>query len=181
MFSTRSFVLAAVATLLATAPFASAAESTKEPAKEPAPAAAAPAPTPAPAAAPAKKETPPAPPTVGPVVVMPEFQVTGGRLREIDNRIKRVEKQIVREKKKLAKNPVNETINSDKLAKAAMVFGGNSASHLAALAAARVASLEKELSMLETLRTPLTAEQRQLLEQEIEAQRVYRRELDQVR
>lgn len=178
MFSTRSFVLAAVATLLATAPFASAAEPAQE---QPAPAAAAPAPAPAPAAAPAKKEAPPAPPTVGPVVVMPEFQVTGGRLREIDNRIKRVEKQIVREKKTLAKNPVNETINSDKLSKAAMVFGGNSASHLAALAAARVASLEKELSMLETLRTPLTAEQRQLLEKEIEAQRVYRRELDQVR
>jgi len=138
----------------------------------------------APAAEPQKAGAPaaaPAPVTVGPTVVLPEFQVTGGRLRAIENKIKRVEKQIKREKKALARNPVNETINSDKLAQAAMVFGGNSASHLAALAAARIESLEKELSMLETLRTPLTAEQRTLLEKEIEEQRRYRRELDQVR
>lgn len=163
----RPTVLAAV---LATAALAAAAEPAK-------------APAPAPAAPPAAKAAPAAakaegPATEGETVRMPVFEVSATRLREIDVTIKRLEKQISREKKSLEKSNLDETLNGEKVAKAAALLGGKSTLQRASVSAVRINSMEKELQLLETLRTPLTKADRALIEQLVEDQRAYRRGLD---
>lgn len=141
------------------------------------------APAPAPPAPPAAKAAPAAakaegPATEGETVRMPVFEVSATRLREIDVTIKRLEKQISREKKSLEKSNLDETLNGEKVAKAAAVFGGKSTVQRASVSAVRIDSMEKELQLLETLRTPLTKADRALIEQLVEDQRAYRRGLD---
>ncbi|MBI2512862.1 MAG: hypothetical protein HYV96_12860 [Opitutae bacterium] len=116
--------------------------------------------------------------TEGETVKMPVFTVTGQRLREIDVTIKKLEKQISREKKQLEKSNLDETLNSEKVSKAASIFGGKSTVQRASVAAVRIESMEKELQLLETLRTPLTKDDRAMIEKLVEDQRTYRRSLD---
>jgi hypothetical protein len=154
--------LLACAAVLATATLASAADEKSAPTPPPA--------TLAEAKAALKVE--------GPTVQMPVFEVSTSRLREIDVTIKRLEKQIKREKKSLEKSNLDETLNGEKVAKAAALFGGKSTLQRASVAAVRIDSMEKELQLLETLRTPLTKADRELIEKLVEDQRTYRRELD---
>jgi hypothetical protein len=137
-----------------------AAESAKtEPAKEPAPAT---EPTPA------DKE----------VLALPKVEVTSARIKQIDNEIKKVEKQIAREKKKLKSTDLDKSLNSDKVSGAAAIFGGNSASHMVAVAASRVNLLESERNLLERLKFPRTEEDKALIEKELVSLRTTRRNLD---
>ena len=137
------------------------------------PAPAQPAPAAKPASAPASSVK-----TEGETVVLPKFEVTAPRLREIDKTIKRLEKLIGREKKLLEKSAVDDTLNGEKISKAAALFGGKSTAQRASVAAVRVQSMEKEISILESLRTPMTASDRALAEKLIEDERTYRRDLD---
>ncbi len=130
------------------------------------------------APAPADAKATDAKATEGETVKMPVFEVSATRLREIDVTIKRLEKQISREKKSLEKSNLDETLNSEKVSKAAAIFGGKSTVQRASVAAVRIESMEKELQLLETLRTPLTKSDRALIEQLVEDQRAYRRSLD---
>lgn len=116
--------------------------------------------------------------TEGETVKMPVFTVTGQRLREIDVTIKKLEKQISREKKHLEKSNLDDALNGEKVAKAAAILGGKSTVQRASVAAVRVDSMEKELQLLETLRTPLTKDDRAMIEKLVEDQRTYRRSLD---
>jgi hypothetical protein len=111
-------------------------------------------------------------------VTLPVFQVSGSRLREIDLKIKKLEKQIEREKTILEKSALDDTLNNESASKAAALFGGKSNVQRDSVAAVRVESMEKELSLLETLRTPLTNADRALIEKLIDDQRTYRRNLD---
>ena len=142
------------------------------------------------AAADEKPATPPTPPPAtltearaamkveGPTVQMPTFEVSTTRLREIDVTIKRLEKQIKRERKALEKSNLDETLNGEKVSRAAALFGGKSTVQRSSVSAVRIESMEKELQLLETLRTPLTKSDRELIEKLVEDQRTYRRELD---
>jgi len=114
----------------------------------------------------------------GEIVKMPVFAVNAQRLREIDVTIKKLEKQIKSEQKLLEKSNLDETLNSEKVSKAAAIFGGKSTVQRASVAAVRVESMEKELQLLETLRTPLTKDDRAMIEKLVEDQRTYRRSLD---
>ncbi|HLP25422.1 MAG TPA: hypothetical protein VK477_07080 [Acidobacteriota bacterium] len=116
--------------------------------------------------------------TEGDTVKMPVFTVTGQRLKEIDVTIKKLEKQISREKKHLEKSNLDEALNGEKVAKAASILGGKSTVQRASVAAVRIDSMEKELQLLETLRTPLTKDDRAMIEKLVEDQRTYRRGLD---
>jgi len=100
------------------------------------------------------------------------------RVKQIDNEIKKVEKQIAREKKKLKSTDLDKSLNSDKVANAAALFGGNSASHMVAVAASRVNLLESERNLLERLKFPRTEEDQALIEKELENLRTTRRNLD---
>ncbi len=116
--------------------------------------------------------------TEGDTVVMPKFEVTASRLREIDKTIKHLEKMVRREKQSLEKSALDETVNSEKISKAAALFGGKSTAQRASVSAVRIQSMEKEISILESLRTPMTASDRALAEKLVEDERTYRRELD---
>lgn len=117
-------------------------------------------------------------PTEGPAVVLPKVEVSASRLREIDLTIKKLEKLITRESKLLEKSTVDDTLNNEKISRAAALFGGKSTVQRASVAAVRIESMQKEISLLETLRTPLTAADRVLMEKLVADQRTYRRELD---
>lgn len=116
--------------------------------------------------------------TEGETVKMPVFTVTGQRLKEIDVTIRKLEKQVSREKKQLEKSNLDEALNGEKVAKAAAILGGKSTLQRASVAAVRIDSMEKELQLLETLRTPLTKDDRAMIEKLVEDQRTYRRGLD---
>jgi pyruvate/2-oxoglutarate dehydrogenase complex dihydrolipoamide acyltransferase (E2) component len=163
------------AAVLATAALSDAADPKPAPPAADAKAPAAPSAAPAPAATPAKS---PAPKAEDKPVTLPVFQVSGARLREIDLKIKKLEKQIEREKTALEKSALDDTLNNDKVSNAAALFGGKSTSQRESVAVVRIESMEKELQLLDTLRTPLTNADRDLIEKLIDDQRVYRRSLD---
>ena len=116
--------------------------------------------------------------TEGPMIVMPKFEVTASRLREIDATIKHLEKLVGREKQRIEKSALDDTLNDEKISRTAALFGGKSTLQRASIAAVRVESMEKEVALLENLRTPLTADDRALMEKLIQDQRTYRRDLD---
>lgn len=106
------------------------------------------------------------------------MQVREKRLKAIDVELKKLDKQIAREKKNMKASDLDKSLNSDRLSNAAAVFGGNSASHMAAVAATRVALLEQERVLLERLKFPRTEEDQALVERELENIRTTRRNLD---
>jgi hypothetical protein len=147
--------------------FLAAAETAPAPAKNP------------PEAPKAAQPAPPSPtPTDKEVIALPKVEVTSARVKAIDAELKKIDKQIAREKKNLKSTNLDESINGDKVTKAAAIFGGNSASHMVAVAATRVNLLESERAMLERLKFPRTEEDRALIEKEIENLRTTRRNLD---
>ena len=111
-------------------------------------------------------------------MVIPVFPVSATRLHEIDLKIKRLQKQIDREKDALERTTLDDTLNNDKISNAAAIFGGKSTDQRESVALVRIESMEKELSLLDTLRTPLTKADRALISKLIDDQRTYRRELD---
>lgn len=119
-----------------------------------------------------------APVPAGPVIDLPTVQVQEKRIRMIDVELKKLDKQIAREKKHLKTTNLDKSINSEKLSHAAALFGGNSASHMEAVAATRVALLEQERVLLERLKFPRTEEDQALIEKELENLRTTRRNLD---
>jgi len=138
-----------------------------------------------PAAEPAKTEADKAPaqtdgntPADKEVLALPKVEVTSARIKQIDNEIKKVEKQIAREKKKLKATDLDKSLNSDKVSTAAAIFGGNSASHMVAVAASRVNLLESERNLLERLKFPRTEEDKAMIEKELVNLRTTRRNLD---
>lgn len=112
------------------------------------------------------------------VLALPKVEVTSARIKQIDNEIKKVEKQIAREKKKLKSTDLDKSLNSDKVSTAAAIFGGNSASHMVAVAASRVNLLESERNLLERLKFPRTEEDQAMIEKELVNLRTTRRNLD---
>lgn len=112
------------------------------------------------------------------VLALPKVEVTSARIKAIDAELKKIDKQIAREKRNLKSTNLDKALNSDKATKAAAILGGNSASHMVAVAATRVNLLESERAMLERLKFPRTEEDKALIEREIENLRKTRRELD---
>jgi len=112
------------------------------------------------------------------VLALPKVEVTSARIKQIDNELKKIDKQIAREKKKLKSTDLDKSLNSDKASTAAAIFGGNSASHMVAVAASRVNLLESERNLLERLKFPRTEEDQAMIEKELVSLRTTRRNLD---
>lgn len=181
--SSRARLISFCAALLASAALALASDNKSETAPAEKPAAKQEAAKPTEPATPQAADTPAKPKDAGlkvegETVKMPVFTVTTQRLREIDVTIKKLEKQIKSEQKLLEKSNLDDALNNEKVSKAASLFGGKSTVQRASVAAVRIESMEKELQLLETLRTPLTKSDRDLIEKLVEDQRTYRRSLD---
>ena len=126
----------------------------------------------------AKSAASPAP--VGPVIDLPTMKVQEKRIKVIDAELKKLDKQIAREKKQMKSTNLDKSLNSDKVSNAAAILGGNSASHMAAVAATRVGLLEQERMLLERLKFPRTEKDQALIEKELANNRTTRRNLDNV-
>jgi hypothetical protein len=113
-----------------------------------------------------------------PVLVLPKLEVRQQRIKQIDKELKRLDKMIAREKKKVKSTQLDRALNNNQVTRAAALFGGNSAEHLSAVAATRVALLENERIVLEAMKRPATLEERAMMEAEIEQLRITRRNLD---
>ena len=125
---------------------------------------------------PATKDAKPA--ALAEVLELPKIQVTAQRIKSIDKDIKRLDKMIAREKAKVKSSELDKTLNNASLSHAAAIFGGNSADHLSAVAATRVALLENERDVLEAMKRPTTLDELAMMEKEIEQLRETRRNLD---
>lgn len=130
-----------------------------------------PVPPPAPPAAPAK-------PAAEPVLELPKMEVRQQRIKEIDREIKKLDKLIAREKKRIKTTDLDRALNHEKLARAAAIFGGNSADHMSAVAASRVMLLERERDLMEAMKRPATLDELAMMEKEVEELRKTRRNLD---
>jgi len=131
-----------------------------------------------PPAAAAAPSTPAKAPAVDPVLELPRIQVTGQRAKQIDKEIKRLDKLIGREKNKIKPTELDKTLNNEKVATVASIFGGNSADHMSAVAASRVMLLEQERDVLEAMKRPTTLEDLKMMEAQVEELRTTRRNLD---
>jgi len=123
----------------------------------------------------------PAKPTDKPaseVLALPKMEVTAQRIKKLDKMIAKLDKMIAREEKKVKSTELDKTLNNDRLAHAAAIFGGNSAGHLSAVAATRVALLENERRVMEAMKRPATLEELAMMEAEVEQLRLTRRNLD---
>lgn len=169
--------LAAVSAFAADEPAKDSPESAKGGSKAVRPAAGAP-----PAADPATADTKPTAPGTQPaaseVITLPAVQVTKSRVREIDLSLKRIDKQISRERKKLKSTETDRVLNHDQVAKATALFGGKSTAQRESVAAERVRLLETERDLLEQMKSPMTRDDFQLVEKQVELLRTARRELD---
>ena len=133
---------------------------------------------PTPKAAPAADTAKPAAPA--PALVLPTIEVRQGRIRKIDGEIRKLDKLIAREEKKVKSSELDKALNNTRVANAAALFGGNSAAHLSAVAASRVALLQTERDVLEAMKRPATREALAMMETELEQLRTTRRNLDNV-
>jgi hypothetical protein len=109
---------------------------------------------------------------------LPKLEVTATRIKQIDKDIKRLDKMINRERKKVKATDLDKALNNEKVSTAAAIFGGNSAAHLSAVAASRVMLMEQERMVMEAMKRPATLEERAMMEAEIEQLRLTRRNLD---
>ena len=134
-----------------------------------------------PAPAPAKDAAKPAPaPAPEPVLVLPTIEVRQSRIKELDTAIRKLDKLIAREEKKVKANELDKALNNPGLTHAAAIFGGNNSDHLSAIAASRVALLEAERDILEAMKRPSTLAGLDALEKELDQIRTTRRNLDNV-
>lgn len=125
----------------------------------------------------AASETKP-PATADGVLVLPKLEVSRPRIKQIDKELKRLDKMIAREKEKVKSTQLDRALNNSQVSRAAALFGGNSAEHLSAVAATRLALMENERIVLEAMKRPATLEERALMDAEIEQLRLTRRNLD---
>jgi hypothetical protein len=112
------------------------------------------------------------------ILELPKIQVTAQRIKKIDKDIKRLDKMIAREKAKVKSSDLDKALNNEKLTRVAAIFGGNSADHLSAVAATRVALLENERDVMEAMKRPTTLAELAMMDKEIEQLRETRRNLD---
>lgn len=135
------------------------------------------APLAAPAADP-KAPTTGDPKTGADVLELPKIQITTQRAKQIDKEIHRLDKLIIRERKKVKATDLDKVLNNESVARAAAIFGGNSSDHLSAVAASRVTILEAERDLLEAMKRPATLDELAMMEKQIEELRITRRNLD---
>lgn len=135
----------------------------------------------------AKDEMPdstPTPATKGPdatdaeVVTLPEMEVRQTRIHSLDIQIRKLNREIAREQKKVKPTDADAALNNAKASRIMSVFGGKSADQRSAMAAERVYLMEQERELLELMKLPMTAAKVTELEQQADALRTVRRNLD---
>lgn len=128
-------------------------------------------PTPAPAAADAPKAD-------EPVTLMPEIKISSSRISELDIEIKKLEKKIAKEKKKIKPTELDKALNGDDAPKALAIFGGKTASQRESVAADRVTFMEAQRDILEAMKHVRTKKEQDQLQKQLNDMKTMQRELD---
>lgn len=112
------------------------------------------------------------------VTTLPGVEVKGQRITEIDVKIRKLNKEIAREQKKLKSTDLDKSLNDPALAKSLSLFGGKSTEQRQSVAADRVNLMEAERDLLENMKQARTQAEIDLLQQKINDLRDLRRNLD---
>ncbi|MBP6508405.1 MAG: hypothetical protein KA257_12645 [Opitutaceae bacterium] len=127
----------------------------------------------------AATDTPPSPPVAGAITTLPGIEVRGTRITEIDIKIRKLEKEIAREKKKTKSSDLDKSLNDPALTKSFSLFGGKSTEQRESVAAERVSLMEGERDLLEAMKTARTKAEVDLLQKKVDDLKAMRRDLDQ--
>lgn len=117
-------------------------------------------------------------PIADPVTTLPGVEVRGQRITEIDIKIRKLEKDIAREKKKIKSTDLDKSLNDPALTKSFSLFGGKSTAQRESVAADRVNLMEAERDLLENMKQARTPAEIEMLQQKINDLRELRRNLD---
>ncbi|MBS0663270.1 MAG: hypothetical protein JSR48_08385 [Verrucomicrobia bacterium] len=137
-----------------------------------------PTPAPAPEAPPQEAKPEKATAQQEPPTMLPQMEVNQSRITEIDLEIAAQNKAIAREKAAAKPTKLDDTLNNAKLSKTLSFLGGSSSDDRSAIADERVRLMEEEKDLLEALKLARTKEEKAEIQQEIDALRAERRELD---
>jgi hypothetical protein len=110
---------------------------------------------------------------------LPGIEVRGTRITEIDIKIRKLEKEIAREKKKTKSSDLDKSLNDPALTKSFSLFGGKSTEQRESVAAERVSLMEGERDLLEAMKTARTKAEVDLLQKKVDDLKAMRRDLDQ--
>ncbi len=116
----------------------------------------------------------------GDVTMMDEVIVSNSRITELDVQIKKLDKKIKRAKKKIKPSDLDETMNSDKVPAALLIFGGKTAGQRRSVAAERVNLMEAERDILEAMKYVRTKREQKQLDTQLNAFKSMRLQLDEV-
>ncbi|MCF7689540.1 MAG: hypothetical protein K9N01_14715 [Cephaloticoccus sp.] len=117
---------------------------------------------------------------VDPVTMMDRVTITSSRITELDVQIKKLDKEIVRAKKKIKPTELDETLNSDKTPAALLIFGGKTAGQRQSVAAERVNLMEAERDILEAMKHVRTKKEEAELNTQLNAFKTMRLQLDEI-
>lgn len=136
-----------------------------------------------PPAAPATTATTPvdgaaAKPAPEEVTTLPRMEVRNSRITELDLQIRKLEKDIAREQKKMKSSDLDQSLNDAKAAKKFSLFGGKTTEQRESVAAERVSLMEAERDILEAMKQNKTPAELALLQKQIDDLRTVRRNLD---
>jgi hypothetical protein len=112
------------------------------------------------------------------ITTLPSMEVRNSRITEIDLQIRKLEKDITRERKKMKSSDLDVSLNDAKTAKKFSLFGGKSTEQRESVAAERVQLMEAERDILEAMKLPKTKAELALLQKQIDDLRAVRRDLD---
>ncbi len=118
------------------------------------------------------------PPAEEPATMLPQVEVNKSRITDIDVELQAQDQAIAREKVNTKPTKLDDTLNNSAIAKALSIFGGSSSEGRSALAQERIRMMEEEKELLESMRLARTKEEKAELQQELDALRATRRELD---
>jgi len=112
------------------------------------------------------------------VTTLPSMEVRNSRITELDLQIRKLEKDITRERKKMKSSDLDQSLNDSKAAKKFSLFGGKTTEQRESVAAERVSLMEAERDILEAMKLNKTRAELALLQKQIDDLRTVRRNLD---
>ncbi len=112
------------------------------------------------------------------VTTLPSMEVRNSRITELDLQIRKLEKDITRERKKMKSSDLDQSLNDAKAAKKFSLFGGKTTEQRESVAAERVSLMEAERDILEAMKLNKTRAELALLQKQIDDLRTVRRNLD---
>ncbi len=112
------------------------------------------------------------------VTTLPSMEVRNSRITELDLQIRKLEKDITRERKKMKSSDLDQSLNDAKTAKKFSLFGGKTTEQRESVAAERVSLMEAERDILEAMKLNKTRAELALLQKQIDDLRTVRRNLD---